>query len=273
MKYGLIGKSISYSLSPLLHNLIAENSGYKLNYEIIDIKEQQLKDYINKLKKGLYKGFNITVPYKETIIKYLDKLTPQAKYIGSVNTIYIDNNNNVVGDNTDYFGFSKLIEEDNVLKDVKKVYILGTGGAAKTVFHNLKERNLVCINVSRTGKREEPFNKVITYEDFKKIQEIDLLINCTPVGTFPSKEVPIILNNQKINIVVDLIYNPLETELMKLANKSYNGLNMLIYQAISAQSLFIENNKTYKNKLVNSSKKSIIKIKEALTNELIRQTI
>lgn len=265
--YGLIGKDISYSLSPKLHNLIAFKSGYSINYEIIDINEEQLSNYIDLLKQGLYQGFNITIPYKETIIKYLDKLSFQAEKIKAVNTVYLNEEGFVVGDNTDYYGFLKFLNKNNILNDkIKKAYILGSGGAAKTVYHVLTDNNINCIIVSRNKRQVKDFFNVISYEDFEKIKQIELLINCTPVGTHPQGGIPIKFNNQVFETIIDLTYNPLTTDLMRLSNNSFNGLEMLIYQAFKSQKIM---NKSTLN-IVKDDEKTIKFIKEALLDEFNR---
>src|SRR5690554_545147 len=237
-KFGLIGNNISYSLSPKLHHIIADKTNYKLSYELIDIKEEEISKYLNLLKEKEFTGFNVTIPYKETIIKYLDVISPRASKIKAVNTIYLNKDGKLVGDNTDYYGFSELLKTNNVLKDIKKAYILGTGGAAKTVFHVLTDNDIETVNVTRDINNTTGFKNLITYEDFKKIKEVDLVVNCTPVGSILNKGIPIHRSKQTIKKVVDLIYNPLNTELMDLGLESYNGIIMLIYQAIKAQAIW-----------------------------------
>lgn len=266
-KYGLIGKNISYSLSPKLHNLIAFKSGYSINYEIIDIEEEQLSFYIDLLKQGIYQGFNITIPYKETIIKYLDKLTTQAEDIGAVNTVFLNKEGLVVGDNTDYYGFLKFLENNNILKkEIKEAYILGSGGSAKTVYHVLTNKNIKCIIVSRNKRHVKGFSNVISYEDLEKIKHLELLINCTPIGTHPKGGMPIKFMNQVIETIIDLTYNPLRTDLMRLSMNSFNGLEMLIYQALESQKI-MRKSVSFK---VNDDEKTIKFIKEALLDEFNR---
>lgn len=263
-KYGLIGNKISYSLSPKLHNLIARELGKEISYELIDINEKEIVFYIKKLKDKEYAGFNVTIPYKEKVMKYVEVLTGRAKKIGSVNTLYINDEGLLVGDNTDYYGFSKLITINESIKDVNRAYILGTGGAAKTVFNVLNDLNVDVINVSREKMESKDFNSVITYEELKEVKDIDLLINCTPVGSILHKGVPIIKANQKINKVIDLIYNPLKTDLMKLSYNSVNGLEMLIYQGLKSQ--LIWNNIDLS---LNEEETIFNVIKEELINEFI----
>ena len=261
-KYGLIGKKISYSMSPKLHHLIGKRLGCELVYELMDIDEEEIIKYLNLLKEKKYQGFNVTIPYKEKVIKYLDVVTISANKIRAVNTIYLNDEGLIVGDNTDYYGFLKLVERNNVLADVQRAYVLGTGGSAKTVFHVLNDKNIEVINVSRNKKDKKGFKDVISYEEIKEVKEIDLLINCTPIGNILNEGIPIKKSNQKINKIIDLTYNPLTTKLMSLAEKSYNGLEMLIFQGIKSQSIW--------NKKKIDDEKLFKLIKEAFEDELIR---
>lgn len=259
-KYGLLGNNIAYSASPKLHELIAMYNEYQITYELFDIQEEELVKYLNLLKDRTYNGFNITIPYKEIIIKHLDKLTFKAQDIGAVNTVYLNENGQIIGDNTDYYGFLKTLKNNAILADVKNIYLLGTGGAAKTVYHVLKDLNFDCVVVSRDKTNKKGFKTVIDYDDFKLIKTIDLLINCTPVG-LPSE-----MKDFKpiIKKIVDLRYNPLVTDLMKLSNTSYNGLEMLIYQGLESQKIFNH------DKTIKEENKIISLIKEELIGELIR---
>lgn len=261
-KYGLIGSQINYSLSPKLHELIKVTLKLNFSYQILDIKETQLKDYINKLKDKTYNGYNVTIPYKETIIKYLDQLTPAAKHIGAVNTIYYKDGK-VIGDNTDYIGFDYLLVKSEVLNDtLKTVYILGSGGAAKACYYALLKRNITPVIVS-LNKVEKHFPNYISYEEFYKTKEIDLLINATPVGNINLPGSPIKKTNQIIKTVIDLTYNPLQTTLMSYAQKSLNGLDMLIVQALESQ-------QRWHNFKLKINSQIIDKIKGGLLDEFVR---
>lgn len=264
-RFGLIGSQISYSLSPKLHQLIASELNFDCTYELIDIKEEDLFHYIQKLKSGVFAGYNITIPYKETIIKYLDILTPAAKYIGAVNTVYFKDGQ-VVGDNTDYLGFDYILAKNNVLtRATSDVYILGSGGAAKACYFALKERKITPIIVS-INEKEEFFPNVISYNEFREVNKIDLLINATPIGNINNPGAPIDKLNKEISTIIDLTYNPRQTKLMTYANNSFNGLEMLVIQAIEAQ-------KRWANKKIIVREKSIERIKGELQNELIWKTI
>ncbi|MGI6360469.1 MAG: shikimate dehydrogenase family protein [Acholeplasmatales bacterium] len=235
MKYGLLGTNISYSLSKKLHKEIAKLNDFEINYEIIDIKEEDLKTYINYLRDGKYKGYNVTIPFKQKIIKYLDVLSPEVKKLGACNMVMVKNGL-LYGYNTDYYGFSKTIISDNIKPNT--AYILGTGGAARTAYSYLCENGFDCVVVSRVGEEDDFFKKLIYYEDFYKLEHIPILVNATPVGTSPNFGSPLKVVNQTFDLVIDLIYNPLKTELMNQGKKSVNGIVMLIYQAIKTEELW-----------------------------------
>ena len=259
-KYGLIGKNFLFNESKL-HHLIGKRLGCELVYELIDIDEEEIIKYLNLLKEKKYQGFNVTIPYKEKVIKYLDVVTISANKIGAVNTIYL-NDEGLIVEIILIIMVLKLVERNNVLADVQRAYVLGTGGSAKTVFHVLNDKNIEVINVSRNKKDKKGFKDVISYEELKEVKEIDLLINCTPIGNILNEGIPNKKSNQKINKIIDLTYNPLTTKLMSLAEKSYNGLEMLIFQGIKSQSIW--------NKKKIDDEKLFKLIKEAFEDELIR---
>lgn len=249
-KYGLLGNNISYSKSPELHTIIAEYFGFKMNYEIIDIKEDLLQEY---LKDKAYQGFNVTKPYKETIIKHLDKLSLISKTTGAVNTIYCKNNK-LYGDNTDYYGFKYLINYYKIDIKNKKIAILGTGGAAKVIHYYLKKHTNDVLYVSRTRKDD----LTISYEELSNY-DFDIIVNATPIGTYPNvDESPISSEYVSGKVVIDLTYNPKETKLMSYTKDSYNGLIMLIVQALYAS-------KKWGNK-IKVTREIVNEIKEMIEN-------
>lgn len=233
-KFGLIGNNISYSKSPLVHQKIAKSLNNRLEYCLLDVKENELEGLIKSLKNNNYQGFNVTIPYKETIIKYLDILTIRAQKIGAVNTIYLNSNGLVVGDNTDYEGFKVLFEKSSYQKN-DRIIVLGSGGASKAVCNVLKDLTIDYKIVSRT-----PHKGYLSYQDLEK-EFFDLIINTTPLGSQQYlNESPLDLNLSKNKKVIDLIYSPVNTPLMLSAKYSVNGLIMLIVQALYAQSLWFD---------------------------------
>lgn len=232
-KFGLIGKNISYSFSESfftkkfkIENIL--NSSYQ-NFDLAKIE-----DFKTVTKDSTIKGYNVTIPYKETIIPLLDGLNSKAAQIGAVNTIKITKHGKLKGFNTDYYGFEKslkpLLESHH-----KKALILGTGGASKAVSYALERLKIPYILVSRIAK-----NNIIGYEDITRevLSKYHIIINCTPLGTFPNTESCPNIPYGSINtqhLFYDLIYNPSETEFLKRGKKqgakTKNGLEMLELQA------------------------------------------
>lgn len=241
-KLGLLGKNISYSFSRAYFKKKFEDEKIdNISYENFDIETIEL--FPSKVKNiDNLKGFNVTIPYKEAIIPYLDLLDDNAKEIGAVNTIKITNQNKLIGYNTDYYGFTESLKP--FLKPHhKKALILGTGGASKAVAYSLKELDIAYYFVSRTKKDGIDLTYETLTEDI--IRQYQIIINCSPVGTFPNVEAcPDIPYKALTNghILYDLIYNPEETTFLKLGKQqgaiTINGLEMLKLQAEKAWSIW-----------------------------------
>ena len=239
-QFGLVGKGIGYSFSKtyfqkkFIENKIFTNYNYK-NFDIENISEIEKIFEIKNLA-----GLNITIPYKEKVIPYLNELTATAQQIGAVNTV-VFKNKKTVGHNTDIVGF------ENALKlfigtSSKKALVLGTGGASKAVKFVLKKNKIDLITVSRNPKKNE-----MNYDDInqKMINNYPLIINCTPLGTKPKiEEAPNIPYNYigPENYLFDLIYNPIQTKFMRIGlekgAKVCNGYHMLIQQAEASWKLW-----------------------------------
>jgi len=235
--FGLIGKNITHSISNQLHQEIARHNGLELTYEHFDVEEDEIEALINDLKKGKYDGFNVTVPYKEIILGYVDVLSENAKEIGAVNTLSYKNGQ-VYGNNTDLIGFSRILDNLNLDYQGKVVYILGSGGSSRMVYYAFKKYGATPVVVSRKGGSSSYFGQMISYEALSKMDHIDILVNCTPVGSYPNYGTPYEPVNQVIELVIDLIYNPRKTILMAYGIKSINGIDLLIYQGIASESIW-----------------------------------
>ena len=235
-KFGLLGEKLSHSWSPLIHNIIYEKYNIDASYELLECAEEELSKYIELLKNGVYEGFNVTIPYKKTIMKYLDKISLEAKEIGSVNTIYIKGDK-IIGTNTDYYGFLEEIKFYNIDCKNKNVYVLGTGGASLAISKVLKDLGSNVCFVSR-----KPSFNSISYDDLEKRDNIDIIVNTTPVGMYPKIGVsPISIDvARKGKVVIDIIFNPLKTKLLEDANSEYHGLYMLVGQAIEAERIWLK---------------------------------
>ena len=231
-KYGLIGKNINYSFSKKYFNdkFLKENIT-NCSYENYDL--QSVKDFKKIIKDNAIKGFNVTIPYKEEIMEFINKIDPIAKKIGAINTIKIHNKNIIEGYNTDYIGF--VISLKNLISNQKKALVLGTGGASKAIIFGLSSIGIESTIVSR-NKREG----VISYSELNKkvIEENTIIINCTPLGTFPKTQkcpkIPFEFLSSN-HICYDLIYNPEKTKFLleseKMGATIINGKKMLENQA------------------------------------------
>lgn len=236
-KYGLIGKNISYSFSKQYFTDKFEQENLpNFSYENFDISDiNQLQSIV---AETLYlKGLNVTIPYKESVFPFLDKIDKKALAIGAVNTIKITKKQKLKGYNTDYYGFKKAIKP-YLKPHHKKALILGTGGASKAVAYALHTLEIEYKFVSRNPKMEQ-----LSYEDLNSeiFNEYHIVINCTPLGTFPNiAEFPPLPYSFFTNkhLAFDLIYNPAETSFLQKAkefkSETLNGYQMLIFQAEKA---------------------------------------
>ncbi|MBF4693038.1 shikimate dehydrogenase family protein [Fusibacter ferrireducens] len=235
-RFGLLGKGITYSLSPRIHTHVYEDLDLDCDYKIVDgILEEQL----TSLKQ--LDGFNVTIPYKQEIIPYLTAQDDASRKIGAVNTV-VQREGKWFGYNTDYHGFKETVSALPI-KTLKSAIILGTGGAAKAVYHVLKELGVQDIwVVSRQPHTIFEDEHCITYETLENTGiQSDMLINCTPVGRdgdSPVSEQVI----KRQGSVVDLIYAPPMTTILKWAESfqipQANGLMMLVVQALYADKLW-----------------------------------
>ena len=229
-KFGLIGESLSHSKSKEIHQLFE-----RYDYNLKNLKPSEVEGFFEKKN---FRGINVTIPYKELSIKYLDQVDPLAREIGAVNTI-VNKDGELFGYNTDYLGFDYSLKYfDLDLKD-KKILILGSGGASKMVQKLVADRGAKrLVVISRRGENN--------YENLEKFSDFNVIINASPVGMYPNNmECKVDLKIFKnLEAVIDLIYNPLNTKLIldgkKLGIKTMNGLLMLVAQAFFAAKLFLD---------------------------------
>ncbi len=235
-KYGLIGYPLGHSFSISYFNEKFESEGIDAVYENFEIPQiDDVKEIIDSNPD--LKGFNVTIPYKQQVLKYIKELSPEAKAIGAVNVIRIEHKGNktvLKGFNSDVIGFTKSIEP--ILNTYhKKALILGTGGAAKAVQYGLQSLGIETLFVSRTKKKN-----VITYEEVTAdiVREYNVIVNCTPVGMYPHIDECPKLPYEAMDshtLLYDLLYNPDETKFLRLGAERgatvKNGLEMLLLQA------------------------------------------
>ncbi len=231
MEYGLIGEKLPHSFSKEIHEKLA---GY--DYQLKELTPAQLPAF---LEKRDFKGINVTIPYKQTVIPYLDELDDKAAAIGAVNTI-VNREGKLYGYNTDYDGMVALIRHAGLSLEGKTVLILGTGGTSKTAMAVAKDLGAASVQrVSRTAKEG-----AISYEEAQRLP-VQILINTTPSGMYPN------LDGQPMDLsrfgwlegVLDAVYNPLRTRLVLQARdngaRAQSGLYMLVAQAAAACELFV----------------------------------
>ena len=244
-KYFVIGNPINHSLSPKLHNHWLKENNINAIYDKIKLQENEIENFIFKIKNQEINGCNVTVPFKKTVIPFLDKLSLEAEQAQSVNTICF-NNGELVGYNTDISGFQKAINSLNYKIKDKKILILGAGGVVPSLIVALNKLEVSEITISnRTSKKAEnlkiEFNQINTVS-WGEVPDFDMVINATSLG----------LNNETIDLntsnigkdkfFYDVIYNPKETNFLKLGkkmgNQTENGKLMFIYQALEAFKLW-----------------------------------
>ena len=244
-KYFVIGNPINHSLSPKLHNYWLEQNNINAIYEKIKLEENEIENFITKIKNQKINGCNVTVPYKKTVIPFLDKLSSEAEKTQSVNTICYDNGD-LIGYNTDINGFQNALKSLDYKVKNKKILILGAGGVVPSLIFALNKMEASDITLSnRTYKKAENLKsqfKKINILNWGELTDFDMIINATSLG----------LNNETINLnttkigrdklFYDVIYNPIETNFLKegrkLGNKTENGKLMFIYQAFEAFKLW-----------------------------------
>jgi shikimate dehydrogenase len=234
-KFGLLGKKLDYSFSKsFFTDLFAENQ-IDASYENIEVAG--LAKWFEDKSYAEFSGFSVTIPYKTEIIPFLDELSDEAKVIGAVNTVKIINGR-LIGYNTDAFGFGQSIKPF-LNNNHERAMILGTGGASKAVAYVLKNIGLAVIFVSRNPKNNSEFAYDAINENM--VNACKMIVNCTPVGTFPDVNSKPIVPTELItdkHLVVDLIYNPEKSLLLKESEKRgaivLNGYSMLQEQAKKA---------------------------------------
>ena len=221
MLCGLLGEKLGHSHSPRIHKMLGS-----YDYCLFEKKPEEVESF---LRNGDFSGLNVTIPYKKTVFAHMDEVSETASKVGSINTVVKDASGRLFGDNTDVYGFQKMLERAGVPVKGRKVLVLGSGGASVAVCHVLKEQGALVTVISRSGEDN--------YTNLEKHRDTALVVNTTPVGMYPNTGVsPLNLDIfPQLEGVLDIIYNPLRTELLLSAKKrgiAYeNGLYMLVAQA------------------------------------------
>ena len=245
-KYLVIGNPIEHSLSPKLHNHWIKNNNINAIYEKQKLNEDDIESVILKVREKKIQGINVTVPFKKIVIPFLDQLSSEAENTQSVNTIYLDNNK-VFGHNTDIIGFELSIKNLGFNIKNKKVLVLGAGGVVPSIIFALNKMQASEITIAnRTKENAEKLKDLFDYikiVNWGHVPEFDLIINATSLGLNENDEINLDFSKVGQNkLFYDVIYNPKETNFLKmgkkLGNKIENGKSMFIYQASAAFNLW-----------------------------------
>lgn len=234
MDYGLIGEKLGHSYSKDIHEMLADYT-----YDLCPLTKEEFKTF---MEEHAFKSINVTIPYKQDVIPYLDEIDENAKAIGAVNTI-VNKDGKLCGHNTDFSGFMYMLKKHNISIENKKCVVLGAGGASKAVvavLNKMGAKEVIIVDIIKTDNS-------ITYEEcFSKHTDADFIANASPVGMYPKCDAsPVDLEKfPNCKAVADVIYNPLETKLVAQANSlgmiGVNGLEMLVAQALYAVEFFLD---------------------------------
>jgi len=250
-KYLVIGNPIEHSLSPQLHNYWIKKNNIDAVYDKRKLNESDIKSIIAEVKNGKIDGLNVTVPFKKSVIPFLEKLSPEADETQSVNTIYKEKENGVdavIGDNTDVGGFKQSLEYINYTVKNKKVFILGAGGVAPSILKALEKLGTAKVYISNRTKEKakdlESHYKIslgLETLDWGQSPDFDIIINATSLGLKNNDKIALNYNKHKPKffgkkkLFYDVIYNPDKTNFLlkgeELGNETTNGKMMFICQA------------------------------------------
>ena len=261
-KFGIIGKPIKHSLSPVLHQYWFDKYGIDASYTIIESDDNDLKKIIDKIRNHELTGLNVTLPFKQKIINQMDKIINDAELTGSVNTILLDNEK-VIGENTDVFGLQAayLKEIDNSAN--KNTLVIGAGGVSPSIILSLQKSGVKKISITnRTNEKciflKKKFNylNILPWSRLEdEIKNFDIIINATSLGLKEGDDFNFKFSNTKNNLIyIDTIYNPLETKtyryLKEEGRKVFNGLDMFIYQGQKSFYLWNKINPEIDNRMI-----------------------
>ena len=247
-----------------MHNYWFKKYKIEADYSLLNIKEKDLKNITSKIRNRELSGLNITLPYKQKIIPFIDKLVNDAKSTNSVNTIFLDETNTLVGENTDVFGLQAAYLKEITDEKNKKALVIGAGGVSPSVIFALQKsriNNIAIIN--RTHEKSIFLKKKFNFLDIlnwsslrREISNFDIIINATSLGLKNGEDFEFNFDNVKNNMIyIDTIYNPKETKTLKYLKenkiKTFNGLDMFIYQGQKSFYLWNKINPEIDDQLIN----------------------
>lgn len=263
---GVIGNPIEHSLSPPMHNAAYDEMDMDYVYVAFRIEKEDISKLIESAKVMNIRGLNVTIPYKTDVIEYLDEVDETARRINAVNTISF-RDKVAKGYNTDGTGAVKSIEKYTTL-EAKNVLVLGAGGASKAITFTLINNNINKLTIANRSRENackliDNLNRECNFDNIEFIpigeagdilSDVDIIINTTPIGMYPNIDVDTPIETDNINenhVVMDIIYNPLETKLLRQARKNgattISGTNMLINQGITAFEIFTGKTPSYES--------------------------
>ena len=241
--FGIIGNPIKHSLSPVLHNYWFNKYKIDAEYSIIETTDKKLDVVIIKIKDGHNTGVNVLLPKKEKIINHIDKVVNDAGLTGSVNTVHLDKDKIVIGENTDVFGLQAAYLKEIDRGSKKKALVIGAGGVSPSAVLSIQKSGITNISITnRTNekciflKKKFGFLNIIPWQNLKsEITNFDIIINVESLGLKNGEDFDFNFSNTKSEVIfIDTIYNPLETKTLKYLKQEgrrvFNGLDMFIYQ-------------------------------------------
>ena len=241
--FGIIGNPIKHSLSPVLHKYWFKKYDIDADYSIIEATDKDLPNIVEKIRNGSFSGFNVTLPFKQKIINYIERVVNDAKLTGSVNTLLLDKNKTVVGENTDVYGLQAAYLKEIDKTSNKKALVIGAGGVSPSVILSMQKSGIRDISITnRTNekciflKKKFKILNIIPWKNIEsQVKDFDVIINATSLGLKNGEDFKFNFANTKSEVIyIDTIYNPLETRTVKHLKKEgrrvFNGLDMFIYQ-------------------------------------------
>ncbi len=262
--FAIIGDPIAHSLSPVLHNYWFKKYRIEAEYSLLNVKEKDIESIADKIRNRELSGLNVTLPYKQKVIPFIDKLVNDAKSTNSVNTIFLDETNTLVGENTDVFGLqAAYLKEISEAKN-KKALVIGAGGVSPSVIFALQKSRINNISIiNRTHEKSLFLKKKFNYLNIlnwssleQAISNFDIIINATSLGLKNGEDFKFSFDNVKNNMIyIDTIYNPIETKTLKHLKdnkvKTFNGLDMFVYQGQKSFYLWNKINPEIDDQLIN----------------------
>ena len=268
--FAIIGNPVSHSLSPTLHNYWFRKYKITAKYSLMQSTDKNLEKIISDIRSKKIDGINVTLPFKQKIIKFVDKIVNDAQATNSVNTVYLDENNTLIGDNTDVFGIQAAYLKEITDFENKEALVIGAGGVSPSIIFSLnksKVKNISVVNRTHDKsiflKNRFKFLNILDWKNLKnELGKFDIIINATSLGLKSGNDFDFNFENTKDNLIyIDTIYNPLETKTIKFLKdkslKTFNGLDMFLYQGQKSFYLWNKINPEIDEELIDLSRSKL----------------